>query len=339
MFKRSRKDSSLLSNEGLEIDVHKDVLTMYGTSSESVGCVLRGTLRFHLIEPMKVKSISLRFLGRVKLGDGADFQCQEIDLIDHKWTFLESEQDPYLLAPSNYRYNFELPLPGNLPESVEVPHGSVSYKLMAFVERPAFRNDFKAEKGVDIQRAPLPSTDEYLQPTMVSGIWAERLGYYISTPDTIYTVGDTFPVMFSLLSLDPYFCMIKTTVVLREFVTYNVKNSKPILKQYDLSRASAIASRKQELSWDGALNLEIPKRTLYDCETDYIRVFHKFFVEIEVMEVTGEIQVLHVLLKVGVQSNLQNELAQSPPEYEPISGFSDMPPPPYNRDHSSLVVV
>ncbi|KAK9674941.1 hypothetical protein K7432_016776 [Basidiobolus ranarum] len=330
MFTRSRKDSSLLSSRGLEIDVQKDVLTMYGASNESVGCVLRGTLRFHLIEPLKVKSITLRFLGTVTLGEGAEFQQQEINLIDHKWTFLESESDSYLLAPSNYRYTFELPLPGNLPESVEVPHGSVCYRLMATVERPSFRTDFKAEKTVDIQRAPLPSTDEYLQPTMISGIWEERLGYYISTPDTIYTVGDTFPVMFNLLSLDPYFCMLKTTVVLKEYITYNVKNSNPIMKHYDLSRTSVIANQKQELSWEGSLNLEIPKRTFYDCETEYIRVCHKFFVEIEVMEPTGEVQVLRVLLKVGVQSSLQNELAQSPPEYKPITSFSDMPPPPYN---------
>ncbi|KAK9703760.1 hypothetical protein K7432_010556 [Basidiobolus ranarum] len=343
MFTRSRKDSSLRSIEGLEINLQKDVLTMHGSPNESVGCILRGALKFHLTDPLKVKSISLQFLGKVSIKREPKAQRQEIDLIQHKWTFLESGQDPYLLAPSNYQYNFELPLPGHLPESIEAPCGDISYTLSAVIERPSSRPDFKAEKMVNIQRTSLLTTDEYLLPTMATGIWQQRLGYCVSIPDTTYTVGDTFPVMFSLLSLDPYFCMLKASVVLREFVVCNLDPSKPIEMSNDISRASILPNLEQELAWEGSLNLEIPKQTLYDCETEYIQVFHKFFIELEVMEPTGEIQTLRVLLKVGVQSSLQNQLAQSPPEYQPFSGFPGLPPPPYNfdlnSDYSHILVI
>ncbi|ORX99271.1 hypothetical protein K493DRAFT_335838 [Basidiobolus meristosporus CBS 931.73] len=343
MFTRSRKDSSLARLEGLEIVLHKDILTMYGSSDESVGCILRGALKFQILEPMKVKSISLSFNGKVKILTPAVTPLRELDLLEHKWTFLESEQDPYLLAPSNYEYNFELPLPGNLPESVEVPYGDISYNLLAIVERPGFKSDFKTEKKVDIQRAPLLFTDELLHPNVATGIWQQKVGYCVSIPDTNYTVGQTFPVHFNLLSLDPFLCITKVTAVMKEYVTCKFQGFRPMIKYHDVGRSSVLPNREQELVWDGSLNLEILKRALYDCETDYIQVSHKLFLDIEVMEPTGEIQTFRVQMKVGIQSSLQNELAQSPPRYQPFSSFTGLPPPPYNfdmnPDYSHILVI
>lgn len=49
----------------LKIHVENDQLIMHGSPNESAGCVLRGVLDVHVKEPIKVKSILLRFSGRM----------------------------------------------------------------------------------------------------------------------------------------------------------------------------------------------------------------------------------------------------------------------------------
>lgn len=51
----------------LKIHVESDQLIMYGTPAESAGCVLRGVLELNVTEPTKVKSISLRFSGKMTI--------------------------------------------------------------------------------------------------------------------------------------------------------------------------------------------------------------------------------------------------------------------------------
>ncbi|KAK9762791.1 hypothetical protein K7432_011133 [Basidiobolus ranarum] len=315
MFNLPHIDSSTdLSTEHIQIDLNDDSLTMYGSPEESVGCILHGTLHFNPLEQMKVKSISLKFVGKVKINGGTDLPKHEYDLINHKWTFLEAQRESYLLAPKDYAYGFELPLQGNLPESVDVNSGRIVYKLVATVERPAFHFDMKGGRTVELKRAPLPSTDDYLQPTIITGIWLDKFAYHISTPETIYTVGDQFPVLFNFCSFDPAFKIRKINLVLREFIEYSLKGGKPITK------------------WEGHLDVQIPKRAYCDSESAFIKVFHRFFVEIETEEVGGERKTLHLLLRIGVQTELQNELSKSPPTYEAIS---ELPPPPYPFDNSN----
>lgn len=49
----------------LKVHVENDHLIMHGSPNESAGCVLRGVLDVHVKEPIKVKSIHLRFSGRM----------------------------------------------------------------------------------------------------------------------------------------------------------------------------------------------------------------------------------------------------------------------------------
>ncbi|ORX95385.1 hypothetical protein K493DRAFT_282853 [Basidiobolus meristosporus CBS 931.73] len=329
MFNIPLKDSTThLHTEQIQIDLEADTLTMYGSPNESVGCILRGTLRFSPSEYMKVKSITLKFTGKVKINGGADLPKHEYDLITHKWTFLEANHDSYLLAPKDYVYDFEVPLRGDLPESVDVNSGRIVYKLKAVVERPAFHFSLKCSRTVEMKRAPLPSTDDFLQPTMISGIWSDKFAYHISTPDTTYTVGDQFPVLFNFCSLIPCFKVCKINIYLREFVTYNIKGSKPIVKWYDLNKACNVYNDQTQHAWEGHLDLQVPKYTYCDSESSYIQVFHKLFVEIEVEE-NGELKTLHLMLRVGIQTALQNELCQSPPSYQSLASFQGIPPPPY----------
>lgn len=55
---------SIRSPVKLNIQVENNDMIMFGSADESSGCVLRGVLRFTLTQPIKVKSIGIRFTGK-----------------------------------------------------------------------------------------------------------------------------------------------------------------------------------------------------------------------------------------------------------------------------------
>jgi hypothetical protein len=56
-----------MSHQQFKIHVENDTLVMRGTPEESVGCVLRGCVILRTKETMKVKSITLNFMGKLKV--------------------------------------------------------------------------------------------------------------------------------------------------------------------------------------------------------------------------------------------------------------------------------
>lgn len=51
----------------LKIDVASDVIRLHGQASESAGQLLQGVLRLELTETMKVRSVLLKFSGKMKV--------------------------------------------------------------------------------------------------------------------------------------------------------------------------------------------------------------------------------------------------------------------------------
>lgn len=51
----------------LQIDLENEEIILLGHSSESAGKLLRGTVTLHLTEPMKIKSVTLLFVGKMKV--------------------------------------------------------------------------------------------------------------------------------------------------------------------------------------------------------------------------------------------------------------------------------
>ena len=127
-----------------QIRLENDTLTMRGSPAESVGCILRGQLVLAITEPTKFKEIKLTFRGESKvgwidyIGRGQYFHDEERILYQHDWTFLSAEDQYHELKPDNYHWDFELILPGTLPDTIEgCQHGSIRYMLKAVAERHA----------------------------------------------------------------------------------------------------------------------------------------------------------------------------------------------------------
>lgn len=59
-------------NAKLRIHLENDHLIMYGSSTESSGCILRGALSLKLKKSTSFKSISLQFIGKVSVSWSQD---------------------------------------------------------------------------------------------------------------------------------------------------------------------------------------------------------------------------------------------------------------------------
>src|SRR5436305_5667567 len=117
-----------------QIRLQDSTLTMRGSQTESVGCVLRGQLVLAITEPTKFKEIKLSFQGKSKIswvegtGKGQYFHDEERILYQHDWAFLPAGKQLHVLQPKNYLWDFELIIPGTLPETIEgCQFGSVKY--------------------------------------------------------------------------------------------------------------------------------------------------------------------------------------------------------------------
>lgn len=59
----------------LQIDLENEEIILLGHSSESAGKLLRGTVTLNLTEPMKIKSVTLLFIGKMKVSWSEGMIC------------------------------------------------------------------------------------------------------------------------------------------------------------------------------------------------------------------------------------------------------------------------
>lgn len=104
--------------------------------------------------------------------------------------------------PGEYYYNFELPLPQSIPESMEANFGSVHYTLEASVERPgAFRNKVTGTKEVILVRCPADNNIEVNEPIAIQKQWEDQLDYEIVISGKAFPIGTKIPMAFKLTPL------------------------------------------------------------------------------------------------------------------------------------------
>ncbi|RIA91713.1 hypothetical protein C1645_766849 [Glomus cerebriforme] len=272
-----------------QIRLENDSLIMSGSKTESVGCVLRGQLVLVVTEPTKFKEINLTFQGRSKVGwvDGVGkaqyHHSEERILFQHDWTFLPAKKQCHVLNPDNYHWDFELILPGTLPETIEgCYHGNVKYTLKATAERSTFAPNLHAQRKVTLLRSMLPSSIEFLQTSTIANTWTNKIEYDFSIGAKVFSLGDKFQVSVNLRSIEDDLKVQEILCVLKEYVTYTIgphqkTDSKAItgVCENDLSR--------NVNSWCRILELQVPNdptHCVYDSQNDTICVIHrlKFYV-------------------------------------------------------------
>ncbi|KAI8977295.1 hypothetical protein BDF20DRAFT_913639 [Mycotypha africana] len=186
-----------------KIHLENDTLILRGTPEESVGCVLRGWVVLNNKELMKVKSITMSLTGRVRAQwtERNHQHKKEFIILEHHWTFLPVQKKLHALAPHCvYKFPFEYVLPGDLAESMDSnSYGSLSYKLKAIVDRPAFSfaPNLIDRRQLRVIRQIMPSYIA-MNPLQMSNEWANKLTYHISVPKKTFYRGEAIPINFSL---------------------------------------------------------------------------------------------------------------------------------------------
>ncbi|KAK9702121.1 hypothetical protein K7432_011398 [Basidiobolus ranarum] len=309
-----------MANQFLQIKLLEPRLTMHGSPEDSTGCVLRGTVILNLKKSLKVRSITLRLKGVVKFKLVSDLCHKKETLIKYKWNVLAPSEHIYTLGSKMHQFDFEIPLSGDLPESVKATHGNISYKLSACVERPGFNHDTKATLPIIIQRLPSPLSSGYQEPptTSITGVWASRFFYEVDMPTYLYSPGESIPIAFKFHPLDTFFQVEKVILDVIEYTIYKRATENPFVQNTQYSNTVKEFAEPMGLTWSTSFNLPLPQEIQLDCETKYIEVNHVLLARIFLRTAEGfpmESVQLHFPIVVRPAGNLQALADVPPPDY------------------------
>ncbi|KAL0076704.1 hypothetical protein J3Q64DRAFT_1770317 [Phycomyces blakesleeanus] len=207
----------------LRIDLTTDEIVLLGEADESAGKLLQGSLLLTLAEPIKMKVSWSEGVGHHQ-----HYHKQERTILQHKWQFVPvagvAPKKTYTLAAGHHKWDFELNLPGDLPESLETEGGRVSYGLKAVIERTAFVHNMVKKRSIRIIRCMLPSEFGLSQTLEIHNTWAEKMVYDIALPSKVYANGENIPISFNILPLASQLRVRFLTAFLKEYCTYTAND-------------------------------------------------------------------------------------------------------------------
>jgi len=107
----------LLQGTEFKINLETDHIELHGSTDESAGVLLRGSVVLDSHEAIKIRSIVLKFVGKVKVnwiegfgrGPQQAMYKDEQTILEHEWSFLPHAKKLYHLTERHYRwYKLEL---------------------------------------------------------------------------------------------------------------------------------------------------------------------------------------------------------------------------------------
>ncbi|KAG0174368.1 hypothetical protein DFQ28_006650 [Apophysomyces sp. BC1034] len=320
--------NSIRKTNDLKIDLVSDEIVLLGHAEESAGKMLQGSLMLNLAEPMKVKSIVLRFTGKMKvswsegIGHHQHYHKQERTIVDHKWQFVPAigvvQKKTQLLPAGQHKWNFEFLLPGDLPQSLEAEGGRVTYRLKAIVERPAFIHNMIKKRPVRLVRCMLPSEFELSQTLEIHNTWADKMVYDIVLPSKVYAYGENIPMTFNILPIASQLRVRSIMGTLKEYCTYTANEySKTDTRIVKVQRQDDPFSADYSAHWTRVVNLPVPEHSplvFCDADNEMIRIRHKLKFIISLINADGHLSELRCSVPVIIVDSFaqQTELNMLP---------------------------
>ncbi|ORX64509.1 hypothetical protein K493DRAFT_311764 [Basidiobolus meristosporus CBS 931.73] len=311
----------------LQIQLDQD--TFYKREYEEGGAssMLKGKLVFCPSSSIKVVYINLSFRGKLTMAKG--FQTTRKTFFEHTWTF-HHDVGSTLFDAQQYTYDFDLPLPSDLPESCVADYARVEYSLKATVETPLFYSNIRTDKAVFIHK----NNSQLLSVaynTHIQNSWKDMIDYEVVIPSHEYIPGDSFPVTLKHVILDPRCKLVNVWAGLNEKTIYNKADGSPgddasCVKKWLHTTTTEILEGSEQ----SYLSLTVPKSSKnvhFDSSTPYVEVLHSLYTRIEV-EVDGKIEQIRSILPVCVvRHTVGSEETQM---YEPLPTYEiiklDCPP-------------
>ncbi|KAI7881905.1 hypothetical protein K492DRAFT_161059 [Lichtheimia hyalospora FSU 10163] len=307
----------------LKIHVENDHLIMHGSPNESAGCVLRGVLDVHVKEPIKVKSIHLRFSGRMvitwtePIGNGHErLFHDDRTLINHTWEFLPKTDKLHTLEAGTFTYEFELPLPGDLPETTHVASFYlVQYRLKGTLERARFLPNNTVRRTIHVSRQLLPLTPEFLEAVSINNRWTNKLDYEISVPTKMHSLGDKIPVSIKVTPLTDQLrirhlsCTFKEYMICRASSGWFGGHSRAqgrvvyFVRDDQFGRDNSNQDDESNIVWNKTLIVPVPStnsQVQCDVQNDAVRIRHKLKFVISIENPDGHVSELRAALPIQI---------------------------------------
>ncbi|KAG1174401.1 hypothetical protein G6F70_005019 [Rhizopus microsporus] len=282
----------------LKINVLSDEVVLLGQPQEAAGKMLQGTLSLNVNEPIKVKSINLSFIGKMKVswsegvGHQQHFHKQERTIISHHWEFVGNEQKKsQVLNAGKYNWVFELMLPGDLPQTLDSDVGSNTVK----------------KKVIKVLRSVLPSEFELIQSLEIHNTWAEKMVYDISVPSKLYAFNDKIPITFKILPIASQLKVHALMASIKEYCTYtandHTKTDTRIIRLIRQDSPFVEPISVERPTWEKTLSLEVPSKSpmvFADADSDMIRIRHRLKFVISLVNADGHISELRCAVQIIV---------------------------------------
>ncbi|KAI9259318.1 hypothetical protein BY458DRAFT_517452 [Sporodiniella umbellata] len=302
--------------KGLEfkINVASEEIVLLGHPDEAAGKMLQGSLSLNLPESIKVKSVNLSFIGKMKVswsegvGHQQHFHKQGRTIIAHRWEFVGNEQKKSVgLKSGKHCWAFEILLPGDLPQTLASDVGIVCYRLKATVERSAFVQNTVKKKTIKILRSVLPSEFELIQSLEIHNTWAEKMVYDISVPSKLYALSDTIPITFKILPIASQLKVHALMVSIKEYCTYtandHTKTDTRIVRVLRQDQPFTTPITPESPLWEKVLSLQVPSKSplvFADADSDMIRIRHRLKFVIALANADGHISELRCAVQIIV---------------------------------------
>lgn len=313
----------------LRIDLFDEPILLVGHPDESAGKVLRGVVHLNTTEPIKVKAITLRFVGKMKVswsegvGHHQHYYKQERNIMEHSWQFIpmatSTQKKTYTLAAGEHSFNFELMLPGDLPQSLDTEGGQVLYRLKAMVERPAFVHNIIKKRYIKVVRSMLPSEFELVQSMEIHNTWVDKMMYDIVMPSKMYALGEAITMTFHISPIAPELKVRSICASLKEYCSYTIKdNSKMDARIIHFEKLLDPFCHSTS-RWSRDVTLVVPATSpLIFCDTDneMIKIRHKMKFVISLINGDGHLSELRCSVPVVVVDSVADQHENMLPAYD-----------------------
>ncbi|KAK9767075.1 hypothetical protein K7432_003385 [Basidiobolus ranarum] len=322
----------IIHKDILQVHLSNETVAIYGTPEDSVGSVVSGTVLFTPSKSVKIRYISLKLEGVLSM---ENFQ----ELYGAYKVLTQSSL--LLLGPSigyhhfeggrQYRFDFELPLKGNVPETVKVSYGRIMYQISVTVVRPFPYLNIKRHQSFRVERICLPTEISEVR-NHSTGIWDKYVYYHISVPSGKATIGSTLPISVKYVFKFPAIKVDKIRIRLLEFISY--RHPVSMVETAERKQLAHHTNHFEELSNYGEfcinkqIKIQIPTVSECDYETKFITITHKLSIKTRLIDSKNRKWSTMLELPVSLQSPIQSELSCSPPSYSDLTEESPCVPPP-----------
>ncbi|CAG8570590.1 8302_t:CDS:2 [Gigaspora margarita] len=216
-------------------------LEMYGEPNKDKVHLVSGKLRVILSKPLKVKFISVKLKGKTEYSDWENqYSC--INIIKLEQILYEKDVLPRGVAD----FDFELRVPGNLPQSYVTGFGLIRYKLIAEVQPSSMLAKCeRVERGIHIYRHYLPCRRELLPapPTKVyRGQRRNILKYELDIPTVISVNERSLLIRVRLLPFNEEGYVKKIIFDLVQSEKYRVQPSQQDIMYYEMDNSQFVGN-------------------------------------------------------------------------------------------------